>query len=506
MNKLKFCTSFVHLRGKRIDFSGRPYLPEIYTVRKRNLVLRCSRQVEKSTFLCNTILYEACTRPGVQMLYVCPREEQVRRFSHDRLIPTIEESPSIRKVLLGNSRRKPPVMNIKFRNGSRLYLGAAYTSAGASRGISADLLLVDEFQDIAAGHLPVLQETLSHAKAGRTILSGTPLSTENHLQAVFSQSTRHEWQVPCKACGKAAILDEKCLGQQSVICPACSAELDTACGQWVARNPSARWNGYWINHLMVPWVAYDKILESQRSYDMVSFKNEVLGLPSTIGDAVVSRAEMEACCSQMPMAKSLDDIAPQGRNKLVCGIDWGGGSVSRTVLVIGWMDLNYHFQVCRLERFDSHDEPGYVLEQVAQRCMQYKVRLIAADGGGGGSVQNRLLVGRLGGFPNFYGIYYSATDHEPQRDGVLTKWTVSRTGTIGNLFSRIKKEMIHFPCVADCGSYLDEFVCETIVHDDINRTVKYTHPDTQQDDALHACNYAMVVAARDFNASKIYAS
>jgi hypothetical protein len=398
-------------------------------------------------------------------------------------------------------------MNVEFRNGSRVYLRAAYTSADSSRGLSADLLFVDEYQDVAAGCLPDLQETLSHAKAGRMILVGTPKSVENHLQAVFSQSTAHEWHVRCAACGKAAILDEKCLGPQSVICPACSAELDTACGEWVARNPSARWGeGYWVNHLMVPWLNYEDILDRERCYDLVSFKNEVLGLPSTIGDAVVSRGEMEACCGQLPMAKSLDDIAPQGRNKLVCGIDWGGGSVSRTVLVIGWMDQNYHFQVCRLERFDSHDEPGYVLEQVAQRCMQFKVQLIAADGGGGGSVQNRLLVDRLGGFPNFYAIYYSATDHEPQRDGILTKWTVSRTGTIGNLFSRVKKQKISFPRVADCGSYLDEFVCETIVHDDINRTVKYTHPDTQQDDALHACNYGLVVAARDFNASRMYAS
>jgi len=44
-----------------------------------------------------------------------------------------------------------------------VFVRAAYHSADAARGISADLLLVDEFQDIAAGDLPVLQETLSHS-------------------------------------------------------------------------------------------------------------------------------------------------------------------------------------------------------------------------------------------------------------------------------------------------------------------------------------------------------
>ena len=125
--KLQFCTDFIHLRGQLISFDGRPYLPAIYAVTDRNLVLRCSRQVEKSTFLANTIIYEACTRPELQMLFVCPREEQARRFSHDRLLPAIKQSPLVRRLLLGTTRQDPPVMNMEFRNGSRLFLRAHTT-------------------------------------------------------------------------------------------------------------------------------------------------------------------------------------------------------------------------------------------------------------------------------------------------------------------------------------------------------------------------------------------
>ena len=156
--KVKFCKEFIVLNGQLINFSGRRYLREIYNVTDRNLVLRCSRQVEKSTFLANSIVYESCIRAGVQILLVCPRDEQARRFSRDRLLPAIDQSPLVRRTLLGKSRRKPPVMNVEFQNGSRLFIRAAYNSADACRGLSADMLLVDEFQDIAAGHLPVLQE------------------------------------------------------------------------------------------------------------------------------------------------------------------------------------------------------------------------------------------------------------------------------------------------------------------------------------------------------------
>nr|MBC8867949.1 phage terminase large subunit family protein [Planctomycetota bacterium] len=207
MGKLKFCENFVYLQRQPICFDGRPYLPEIYAATDRNLVLRCSRQTEKSTFLVNTILYEACQNPGIQMLFVCPRMEQARVFSHSRLLPSLEESPIIRRALLGRGERRPQVMNMQFANGSTLFVRAAFHSADSCRGLSAGLLLVDEFQDMAAGDLPVLQETLSHAENGRAILTGTPKSIDNHLEAMFLQSTVNERTTGCGDCGKGAVVD-----------------------------------------------------------------------------------------------------------------------------------------------------------------------------------------------------------------------------------------------------------------------------------------------------------
>ena len=110
---------------------------------------------------------------------------------------------------------------MRFANDSHVFVRAAYHSADAARGISADLLLVDEFQDVAAGDLPVLQETLSHSSDGRTILTGTPKSIDNHLSSVFNQSPANEWTVPCPECSRGVILDEQCLGSGCVICPTC---------------------------------------------------------------------------------------------------------------------------------------------------------------------------------------------------------------------------------------------------------------------------------------------
>ena len=503
MDKLTFCQQFIHLNRQRISFERRPYLPAIYASRGRNLVLRCSRQTEKSTFLVNTILFEACMNPGIQMLFVCPRLEQARLFSRSRLLAAIEQSPLIRRALVGRRGRRPQVMNMQFLNGSALYVRAAYHSGDSCRGLSAQLLLVDEFQDVAEGDLPVLQETLSHAADGRTILTGTPKSVDNHLEAMFRQSTAHEWTIDCPDCCKGVILDEQALGQDGIICPDCAAPLEPDASHWVPRNPQATWgDGYWICHPMVPWLDYHAILDRQRTYDLARFKNEVLGLPTTAGEHVVTRAELEACCSQDRMVHILKEIPVQGRRQLIAGIDWGGGGTSRTVLVIGYMRRDFIFQVCRFERFAATEDPDRILGAVAQRCVEFRVQFIAADGGGNGHVFNRLLLDRVREVRGLYAILYSAADQEPWRDGVLMKWTVSRSASIGALFSRVKKRRIVFPNVADCGSFLDEFACEVAEYDDIARSVKYSHPQTQQDDALHATNYALLVATRAYHAAR----
>lgn len=501
MGKLDFCERFVFLKRKLISFHSRPYLPEIYAANRRNLVLRCSRQTEKSTLLVNTILFEACTNPGIQMLFVSPRLEQAQAFSKLRLLPALEQSPLIRRQLLGRSARRPQVMNLHFANDSALFIRAAYHSGDACRGLSADLLLVDEFQDVAAGDLPVLQETLSHAECGRTILTGTPKSIDNHLDDAFRRSTANEWTVACAPCGKGVILDERCLGPEGVVCPDCGDAVDPQRGRWVPRNPhSTLGDGFWVCHPMVPWMTYDDILERRQTYDLAKFKNEVLGLPTTAGEHVVTRAELEACCCDCPMANSLDDIPAPVRTRLAVGIDWGGGEHSRTVFALGYMEHDFRFRVCRFERFSATEDPDRILAAAARLCAAFRVQFVAADGGGNGHVYNRLLVDRLR-LRGMYAILYSAADQAPRQEGILMKLTVHRSASIGVVFTRIKKQRMIFPRREECGSFLDEFAAEVAEYDDISRTVRYSHPDAQQDDALHATNYALLLATRIFQAS-----
>lgn len=500
MDKLSFSSNFIYLDGKPIGFGGRPYLPAIYAVENRNLVLRCSRQTEKSTFLVNTIIKEVCTRPNCKILFVSPRADQTRVFIRSRLLAAIEQSPLVRRTLLGKRARRPPLSNMEFDNGATLFVRSAFHTADACRGVSAQLLLVDEFQDMAPGDLPVLEETMSHAVGGRTILTGTPKSIDNHLESLFAKSTANEWTLTCSKCQKGVILDERCLTARYIACPGCGAKVSPKLGKWVPRNPDAKWGeGFWVNHLMVNWIGYGDVLRRQETYDIFKFKNEVLGLPTTLGDHVITRAEIEACCTELPMAQTAGQLPRLGGLPLICGIDWGGGGTSRTVLVLGYMRKDFKFQICRIERFAASEDPRYVLEAVAKRIKDFKVALIAADGGGNGTVLNRLLC-ELTQLPaRLYAITYSH-DREPSQDGVLWKWPIGRSDSIGLVFSRIKRRSLLFPKLSDFAPFLAEFTCEVAEYDPVMRAIKYTHPETMQDDVLHATNYALALATYVFSA------
>lgn len=503
-SKFEFCEQFVFLDRSLIRFDGRPYLRPIYESPARNLVWRASRQVEKSTFIVNTILYLCCRHPGIHVLLVCPRQEQTRVIVGSRLIPCLEQSPLIRRCLLGEQPRRLRSGELSFANGSRLYVRAAFHNADSARGISADVLLIDEYQDVADGVLPVLRECLSHSNVKKTILTGTPKSIDNPLDAAFARSTANEWTMTCGGCTKPVILDERSLGTSGVICPDCQAPVDPATGRWVSRHPDAKWGeGFWVNAPMVPWTVYHELLEKQSSYDLAKFKNEVLGMPALLGDRVVTRAELEACCGTQPMITAGASV-PRTARQLIAGIDWGGGGVARTVVVLGFMHDDFRFEVLRMERFRGDEDPEVLLDAVARVCRRYPIRLVGADGGGNGHVNNRLLLGKIGQPLPYYAIHYSQSTKQPVRDGVLQKWTVDRTDSLGTVFTRIKRRQVIFPRLADMATYLDEFECVYGEYDDHQRRVRYRHPETRQDDALHATNYALQVAIHAYHMQRQY--
>ena len=82
-----------------------------------------------------------------------------------------------------------------------------------------------------------------------------------------------------------------------------------------------------------------------------------------------------------------------------------------------------------------------------------------------------------------------------------SSFVIHRSSSIGAVFSRIKKRQLLFPRVQQSGTFLDEFTCEQAVYDDEMKSIRFTKPDNLRDDALHATNYAQLLALRMYSAN-----
>jgi hypothetical protein len=496
----KFAMRFVRLgREQPLRFDGRPYLKAIYGCYPRSVVLRCSRQVEKSTYLANSILYELAMFPGIRILYVAPRAEQSRLFARLRILRAIEESPLLRRRLLGERSTKQRLNDMSFTNGSLLHFRSAYSSADSARGLSIDSLYVDEYQDMAHGHLPVLEEAMSHSTRPRTVLAGTPKLIENHLEEAYLHSSRNEWRIPCKHCGAEHLPTAEILVGAALRCPACHNALDPQSGYWKTLNPLAERAGFWVNHFMAPWLDAADIAVRRKEYDDVRFKNEVLGLPTFLGDHVVTIAELQACCTRFRMPRGAADLRPDLRHSLVAGIDWSGGAKTQSAICVGYLDASRIFQVVHLATFRPKEDPLAVVNQLVDICRRFGVISIAADSGMG-QLNNRMVLSDLTPRHPFTTISYVATTSTPTADPPYHRWSVSKLQSIGHLLGRVKLRQITFPDFSESGPFLEDFASELAIYNDELRTITFKCPDNAHDDVLHACNYALLQACRLYEA------
>ena len=115
------------------SFSDRKYLKDIYDSEARRVLLKCGRQVEKSTLLGNLCLAYSALNPAFKTLYVSATAQQAQVFSADRIKEPIETSSVL--SALTNKRMSQNVFFKQFTNRSQIRLRYAFLSADRVRGI-----------------------------------------------------------------------------------------------------------------------------------------------------------------------------------------------------------------------------------------------------------------------------------------------------------------------------------------------------------------------------------
>jgi hypothetical protein len=436
------------------SFTERRYLKPVYDTTSPRVLLKCGRQVEKSTYLGNRLLALTCIQPNFKALYVSPTNQQTKTFSNDRIREPLETS--VRLKAWTNTSLSQNVFQKKFINRSEIVLRYAFLNADRVRGIPADMVCIDEIQDILTDNIPVIEECISHSPFKFKLYAGTPKSLDNTIEGLWvDESTQNEWVVPCDKCGGGDyrfwnILSEDNIGKKGLICSKCGNKLNPMHkdAQWASLNPNPRvpypMDGYRVPQIMVPWLHWDDILNKQMTYSRAKFYNEVLGLSYDSGTRPLTRQDIVDNCSNSIGLdpQTLTSQIAKTRGKVVyMGVDWGTGEQTYTVITIGCY-LDSSFSILYARRFDGPDsEPDRQISLIEDIVRRWNVQFIGCDYGGGFDRNDKLI--RTYGIQKVFKYQYSPISAGKVKwEPGLSRFLVNRTEVMSDVFNALKRKNV----------------------------------------------------------------
>ncbi len=372
--------------------------------------LKCGRQVSKSTSLSTSGILRSSGTPYLRTLYVTPRFEQVRRLSTNYVRPFVNNS--LIKSLLVNEECTQHVLQRSFINQALMYFSFAFLDVDRIRGISCDFTAIDEIQDMDYDFIPVIQECMSASPLGITVYSGTPKTLDNSVEALWGTTSKGEWVTKCDACGywsMASIQADlmKMIGLKTVVCGKCSSPINPRAGHWYHTDLKnyPDFHGYHVPQIIMPmhyenprkWGELLGKRDGRGNYSPAKFLNEVLGESADVGVKLITLTDIKNA-SEPTWINTLDAACERiKRCRLrVVAADWGGGGeegVSFTTIAL--CGLNAHTN--RIEcHYAFRFHAAFTHDEEARELLRIfragGCHMFAHDYGGAGSVRETLMI------------------------------------------------------------------------------------------------------------------
>ena len=250
------------------------------------MVIQKSAQVGLTELLVNQALWAAdrASAGRGNVLYLMPTQNQMDDFAQARFDRAIQDSPYLRGRLQPEPPRRKGADSKRLK---RLGLGYIYLRGADSRrqiaSVDADVVILDEFDQMADGTLPVATKRLALSRAGRLWIASTPRFPEAGINGLYRQSDQRRYHLPCPSCGEEQPLTwDDNVDRALIVCRACHAVMDTTTvGRWVAEAPgNDRLHGYHLNRLYSPWLDLPAMIEESygtTASEIQEFQNSHLG-------------------------------------------------------------------------------------------------------------------------------------------------------------------------------------------------------------------------------------
>lgn len=503
------------LDGEKFRLADYPFYYQIYDGDYPMLLMKCGRQVAKSTTGSNLIITDSIGMDFFKTLYVAPTMNQAFEFSNQRLQKMISYSSFVTNSYTDPSTSKS-VRRKEFNNGSVANIAYAQDDPDRIRGISSDRNVFDEIQDIVFDAVvPVVNECMGNSDYQWVFYAGTPKSMENNIEVLWQRSSMSEWCIPCDGCNKWNYVDtHHSIGKKGIICVSCGKYLNTRHpkAQWVDMNPGSDVQGFHISQLILPRnneieQRWKRILYKYETYPDSRFKNEVLGVSDAMGTRLVSREELFALCRNYRFQRDPDPEIFKHVKFCVAGVDWSGGGsakyTSRTVVHIWGVLPDGRLKTMYYEIFNSGNAEMDAVA-VVDIIRKYDCQMVVGDAGVG-AVQNSMMINRLGRHRVVQAQYGSISK--------MIKWNkkdrymVDRTSAIDTIMMHYKNGKFVFADPRQMEPAIDDILAE---YEEVTKQGDgkkiWSHSPLVPDDCLHAQLFGWLAAEIALNKVEFYPS
>jgi hypothetical protein len=510
----------IHIRGAPFTAGMMPQFEALFSMQlSPNFILKCGRQVGKSSNMAAKSIVMSAMIPYFQTLFVTPQFEMTRRFSSNYVRPLLDFSP-IADAVLSTSCEKS-VLQKTMVNQAMMHFSYAYLDADRVRGIPADRCCIDEAQDINVDFIPEIVQTMGRSDWKIMDLSGTPKTFDNAMEYYWEKSSMAEWLIPCDVCSyiNNPHVDAdglKMIGDKTLICAKCSTPLDSVNGYWQHMRPGAmtEFIGRHVPQFIMPYHYQNKrnwrkiVAAKHGGISKRLFYNEILGESCDVGAKLVTETDLKTA-SSLPVKMEYHTAQRLTRGYMfrALGVDWGGrgeDSMSFTKLAVIGMRADGRCDLLWGENLARFPDGGAEVARVVNVFNDYNCNALAHDTGGTAGMRDTMLAHV--GFPMKHVVPMSyittwtrevVNYHETTETVRRPYYSVDKTKSLILTALCIKHGFLLFPKYESCKHLLEDFLAlvehksETKRGSDIyliNRNPALS------DDFAHAVNFAAMAA------------
>lgn len=355
--------------GEVLDFHKYRFMFDVYSDRSP---LICCMKCAQIGFTTYEILKSAheCKNDAIDILYVLPTADDVKRFSGGKTNKIIAHNPALQEW----TKDKDSIEQKQFGLNTIYYQGS-WTDRAALM-ITAKKLIVDEYDRCKPEIVEMYDSRLQSIANPKKAFFSNPSKPDFGVDKFYQLSDQKKWHIT-HSCGAQYVMDETCINYKAEIyqCPACKGEItdeERRMGDWIATS-KGEWSGYWIPLWIAPWMPANKIAQMKREKTPEYFANFVAGLPYLNTNDALSIQMLEKCL--------LDKVNTQ-EGRIIIGVDTGHNIHYSMTNKDGFFYHGYCNSIAENEALDEPIKNYDPYNELEKRMREFPTAIMIADQGG----------------------------------------------------------------------------------------------------------------------------